>query len=338
VNPVDLLAIPVIVAILAAGVRMAIPLLLASLGELINERSGVLNMGVEGVMMCGALGGFVGSSLSHSPWVGALLGLVAGAAAGLIIAVLCVTMYANQAIVGVIFNLLAQGLTGFMFRAIYGIRTTQAPPKAIPFDNLDIPVLSQIPVLGQVLFSHPPLVYLAVLLVPLTVFLLWRTRFGLEVRTVGGYAKAADTMGIDVYRVRYLALLLGSALAGLGGAFLTVQLGVYRDGMTSGRGYIAIAIVTFARWNPWAVLGGALLFGVADSLQLYLQAFGFKIPYQFLLMLPYVLTVIVLTLRSSRVIPPSVLAEPYIRDRKLGTPSRTKTTLSLKGSQDGQAV
>ena len=315
-NIQDFLTQAVIIAILAAGVRMATPILLASLGELITERCGVLNLGLEGIMMFGTLAGFVVSHLTGSPWLGALAGFLAGGLAGLIIAVLCVTMYASQPIVGVVFNILGAGLTGFLFRAIYGVRTTEVPPRAVGFEPFAIPLLKDIPILGEIFFQHPPMVYVAMLLVPTTAFILWRTRFGLDIRAVGGFAKAADTMGINVYRVRYAALMLGGALAGLGGAFLSVQLGVYRDMMTQGRGFIAIAIVTFARWNPWMALGGALLFGVADSLQLHLQAFGFKIPYQFLLMLPYVLTVIVLVFSSSRVIPPSVLAVPYIRDRK----------------------
>jgi simple sugar transport system permease protein len=316
VNISEFLTQAVIISILAAGVRLATPILLASLGELLTERSGVLNLGLEGVMMFGTMAGFVVSEMTGSPWVGVLAGMVAGGLAGLVIAFLCVGMYANQAIVGVVFNILGAGLTGFLFRAIYGIRTTEAPPRAAGFEPLEIPFLKDIPYLGEIFFKHPAMVYVAILLVPAMSFLLWRTRFGLNVRSVGGFAKAADTMGINVFRVRYAALILGGALAGLGGAFLSVQLGVYRDMMTQGRGFIAIAIVTFARWNPWAALAGSLLFGVADSLQLYLQAFGFKIPYQFLLMLPYVMTVIVLVISSSRVISPSILGVPYIRDRK----------------------
>lgn len=315
-NIQDMLSQAVVIAILAAGVRLATPILLASLGEMITERSGVLNLGLEGVMMFGTLAGFVVSQVTGSPWYGALAGAIAGALAGLLIAFLCVTFYANQAIVGVIFNILGQGLTGFIFRGIYGIRTVDVPPRAAGFTPYEIPLLKDIPFLGEIFFKHPPLVYIALLLVPATAFLLWKTRFGLNLRAVGGFAKAADTMGINVFKTRYLALIIGGALAGLGGAFLSLQLGVYRDMMTQGRGFIAIAIVTFARWNPWGALGGAILFGVADSLQLHLQAFGFKIPYQFLLMLPYVLTVIVLVFSSSRVIPPSVLAVPYVRDRK----------------------
>lgn len=307
----------VIISILAAGVRMAAPILLASLGEMLSERAGVLNLGLEGVMMFGTLAGFVVSQNTGSPWMGALAGAAAGGLAGLLIAFLCVTMYGNQAIVGVVFNILGAGLTGFIFRAVYGIRTTSAPPRAEGFSPLELPILKDIPIVGEIFFKHPPLVYLAILLVPVMSFLIWKTRFGLNVRSVGGFAKAADTMGINVFKTRYAALIIGGALAGLGGAFLSVQLGVYRDLMTQGRGFIAIAIVTFARWNPWAALAGSLLFGVADSLQLYLQAFGFKIPYQFLLMLPYVMTVIVLVISSSRAISPSVLGVPYIRDRKV---------------------
>lgn len=315
-NIEDLLSKAVLIAIMAAGVRLATPILLASLGELVTERAGMLNLGLEGIMMFGTLAGFVASHFTKSPWIGSLAGLLAGGLAGLIIAVLCVTMYANQAIVGVVFNILGAGLTGFLYRAIFGVRTTEVAPRAVGFKPYEIPILKDIPYLGGILFSHSPLVYIALLLVPLTAFLLWKTRLGLDIRAVGGYAKASDTMGINVYRVRYTAMILGGALAGFGGAFLTLHLGVYRDMMTQGRGFIAIAIVTFARWNPWAALGGALLFGLADSLQLHLQAFGFKIPYQFLLMLPYLLTIIVLIVSSSGVIPPSVLAVPYIRDRK----------------------
>jgi simple sugar transport system permease protein len=267
-------------------------------------------------MMIGTLAGFVGSQLTGSPWVGALAGLAAGGLAGLVLAILCVSMYANQAIVGVVFNILGAGLTGFLFRAIYGIRTSEVPPRAADFSPLEIPFLKDIPYLGEIFFKHPPLIYAAMLAVPCMAFLLWRTRFGLDVRAVGGFAKAADTMGINVFKVRYASLIIGGALAGLGGAFLSLELGVYRDGMTQGRGFIALAIVTFARWNPWGALAGSYLFGLADSLQLHLQAFGFKIPYQFLLMLPYVLTILVLVLSSSRVISPSILGVPYVRDRK----------------------
>jgi ABC-type uncharacterized transport system permease subunit len=312
----SLLTPTVIIALLAAGVRLATPILLASLGELLSERAGVMNLGLEGVMLIGTLAGFVGSQLTHSPWVGALAGFVLGGAAGLVVAFLCISLYANQAIVGVVFNILGAGLTGFLFRVVYGIRTTSAPPKAAGFQPAALPLLKDIPWLGEILFNQTPLVYLALVLVLIEAIVLFRTRFGLNVRAVGGYAKAADTMGINVYRVRYAAVILGGALAGLGGAFLSLEMGIFRDSMTQGRGFIAIAIVTFAQWNPWGALAGSLLFGVADSLQLHLQAFGFKIPYQFLLMLPYVLTVIVLIISSRQARPPSILGVPYIRDRK----------------------
>jgi len=317
VDPSLLLTEGVIIALLAAGVRLATPILLASIGEIISERAGILNLGLEGIMLMGTLAGFVGSQLTSSPLVGAICGFLIGGLAGLLIAFMTITLYANQAIVGVVFNILGAGLTGFVFRVIYGVRTTTAPPRAVGFEPLAIPVLKDLPFIGEILFQQSPLVYVAIILVPLSAIFLFRTRFGLMIRAVGGHAQAADTMGIDVYKVRYAAVILGSALAGLGGAFLSLQMGIFRDGMTQNRGFIAIAIVTFAQWNPWGALGGAFLFGVADSLQLHLQAFGFKIPYQFLLMLPYVLTVIVLIISSRRARPPSVLAVPYIRDRKV---------------------
>ncbi len=215
-NYSDFLTQAVIISILAAGVRLATPILLASLGELLSERSGVLNLGLEGVMMFGTLFGFVVSQQTGSPWLGALAGAAAGGIAGLIIGFLCITIYGNQAIVGVVFNILAVGLTGFIFRAIYGVRTTETPPRAQGFAPLEIPILKDIPILGDIFFKHPPLVYIAILMVPVMAFLLWRTRYGLNVRSVGGFAKAADTMGINVFKTRYLALILGELSRVLG--------------------------------------------------------------------------------------------------------------------------
>ncbi|HHY95461.1 MAG TPA: ABC transporter permease [Firmicutes bacterium] len=247
-------------------------------------------------------------------WLGVLGGLLVGAAMGLIMAYMCVSLYANQAITGIVLNIFGLGITGFTFRLMYGF--CLIPPRITPLPVWRVPYLSELPVVGPVLFQQPPIVYLSLLLVPAVSWLLFRSSWGLRLRAVGGDARAADAMGIDVRRVRYAALLLGGALAGLAGACLTVGIGMFSEGMSANRGYIALALVMFSRWQPGLALGGALLFGLADSLQLRIQSLGLHIPYQFLLMLPYILTIVVLVMGKKGGMAPSVVGIPYRRERK----------------------
>lgn len=311
-----------LIALLTAGIRLATPVLLAVLGEIITERAGVLNLGLEGVMLVGGLAGFmVAYAVEHGAglpllgaWFGLGAGLLAGMLMGLLMAVMTVTFSADQVVAGVTLVLFGQGLTTYLYRQQFASLTA----RVTGLENWPIPVLSKIPVLGEVLFTHNVMVYLSVALVWLCWFLLFRTNWGLQIRAVGENPAAADTSGINVKRTRYASLLLGSALVGLGGAVLTVaQLHLFREGVTAGRGWIAVALVFFARWRPWRALGGALLFGLADALQFRIQALGSKdLPYEFLLMLPYVLTLLVLLKRTPRSDVPAALGVPYVKGKR----------------------
>lgn len=308
-----------LVSWLAAGIRLAVPLLLAVSGEIITELAGVLNLGLEGVMLVGGLAGFmVAYGVEHSlglplagAWLGLGAGLLAGMLMGLLMALITVTFKADQVVTGVTLVLFGQGLTTYLYRQQFASMTARI--TGLP--EWSMPMLSQIPLLG-VLFTQNTMVYISVVLVLGCWFLLFRTRWGLQIRAVGENPAAADTSGINVERTRYFSLILGSALVGLGGAVLTVaQLHLFREGITAGRGWIAVALVVFARWHPAQALGGALLFGIADALQFRIQALGSEdLPYEFLLMLPYGLTLLVL-LRAKRSAAPAALGVPYTSKR-----------------------
>jgi general nucleoside transport system permease protein len=310
-----------VVALVTAAIRLAVPILLATLGEIITERSGVLNLGLEGVMVMGGVTGFMvayflqsGPLAGVSTWLGLGAGMVAGMLMGLILAGLSVTLRADQVIVGVTLVVFGQGIANYLYRQSFSsltARTNGLPP-------ISIPGLSSLPVLGPILFSHDATVYLTVTLVFVVWFLLFRTTWGLQIRSMGENPAAGETSGLSVNRTRYAAILLGAALAGLGGAVLTVvQLRMFREGIMGGRGWIAVALVIFARWQPTRALFGALLFGLADSIQYRIQALSQvgrgtgTIPYEFLLMLPYVLTLVVLWFRTGRGAAPEVLGRPY---------------------------
>lgn len=302
-------------SVLAATVRMAVPIFLAGLGEIFSERSGVLNIGIEGQMLVGALAAFIAAYFTGS----ILAGLLAGALAGLLVAWLlgffCIMRQLDQTIIGVLINIFCLGLTSFLYRIIFGISST--PPTVEPLPVLAIPLLADIPFLGPALFQHNILVYLAIVLVPLAYWILFGTAGGLDLRAVGENPKAAETMGVNVVSTRYLGLVVCGGLAGLAGAFLSLALlGRFVDNITAGRGFIALAIVIFGGWNPYRVLAAALLFGFADALQLRLQAVGTQLPYQFLLMFPYVLTIAVLAFTSRKIIAPTALGVPYSREKE----------------------
>jgi simple sugar transport system permease protein len=309
-----------LISITTAGIRLAVPVLLAVLGEIITERSGVMNLGLEGIMLVGGLAGFtVAVGLEHqaglvaiAPWVGLLAGMVAGALMGLLMAVLTVSLRTDQVVAGVTLVLLGQGLTAFAYRRLFG----SVGKRVQGLDPVPIPGLAQIPVLGEMLFNHNLMVYVTALLVAICWFMLFRTNWGLHLRAVGENPAAADTSGLNVVRIRYLSVMVGAALAGLGGAVLTVvQLNLFTEGITAGRGWIAIALVVFSRWQPLWALIGALLFGLTDAIQFRIQTLGSQeLPYELLLMLPYVLTLFVLLLGSHRDEAPKALGVPYVRD------------------------
>jgi simple sugar transport system permease protein len=301
------------IGLMAAAVRLATPILLASLGELLAERAGILNIGIEGMMLVGGLGGFLGSYGSGSPWIGVLAGMAAGIALAILFAYLTITLAANQIVCGIMVNLLAIGVTGFGHRVIFGMTTVI--PSAPSLVDWHIPGFAEIPVLGPILFQQNPLVYVGFALVFACWFMLFRTTWGLKIRAVGEYPIAADSLGVNVHIVRYAAVLACGGLAGIGGAFLSLgQLNMFVEEMTAGRGFIALAVVIFARWHPVGALGASLLFGAAEALQFRLQAIGVDIPFQFLAILPYVLTVVALVSIVGRSVQPVALTRPYIKE------------------------
>ena len=307
--------------ILILGVPFSVALLLAGLGETINQRAGVFNLGCEGIMAMGAFMAFLPPYfLAGTPLEGGanLMGLglamLVGAVLGLLFALVVVTFRAPQGIAGIGLQMLGWGIAGTLFRHYVGGVT--GVPGIAP---MPIPVLSRIPILGPVLFNHNPLVYIAFLLVPVFWYILFKTPWGLKVRAVGTYPRAADSLGIRVARVRYQALALGGAMAGLAGAYLSLaQAKMFADDLVAGRGFIAVALVYFGRWHPVGIMLGALLFSLAQALQLSIQVAGIDFPYEFAVMLPYVLVIVVLALvRKARMVGPTELGKPFDREQRV---------------------
>ncbi|KKM11506.1 ABC transporter permease [Clostridiales bacterium PH28_bin88] len=305
----DIISQGIIVGIMATGVRLATPFLLAALGEMFTQRSGVFNLGIEGIMMMGAFMGFYVTWHSGDPFLGILAGAIIGGLMGLIMAVVSVTFKAEQGISGIGLFMFGWGLSGLLFRLYVGAITAVEGLRP-----LRIPGLSDIPFLGAILFEHNWIVYLAYVLVPVTWFVLYRTPWGLKVRAVGTTPEAADTMGVSVDAIRYQCLILGSVMAGLAGAYLTVgQANMFADNITAGRGFIAVALVYFGRWSPLGILAGSLLFSMADSFQLWVQVLGISFPYEMAVVLPYVVTIVALAVSVGRVWTPAMLGRPYER-------------------------
>jgi general nucleoside transport system permease protein len=296
--------------LLGAMLRIATPILFAALGETIIERAGVLNLGIEGTMLLCAFTGFLVAQLTGSLWIGLLVAILTGITLSLLLGFLTVTLGLNQHVSGLGITLLASGLALYTFRIIYGGSSTP-PSLETSFPLLLIAKGTWL----EPLFSQYWLTYLALALVPLLGWLLTHTRFGLRVRSVGMNPEAADVAGVNVYRVRYQALVVGGALMGLAGAFLSLaQLGAFTHGVVNGRGWVAIAIVIFGNWQPSKVFLGAMLFGFVQALQLRLQAQGVPLPYEALLALPYIVTIIVLAVASRNASYPTALLKPYRRE------------------------
>ncbi len=301
-----------LVSLLAATIRLATPIVFAALGEIITELAGILNLGVEGIMLMGAFAGFWGAYQTGSLWLGVLLGILVGALMALLMAFMSVTLRVDQVISGMGIYFLGLGLSSFLYRVTFGVRTV--PPTIEGFKEAPIPLLSRIPFLGPILFQQNILVYLAILLTPLLVLVIHRTTLGLMIRATGENPRAADTLGVNVSLIRYLCVVLGGILVGLGGVVLsTAHLKMFWENMTVGRGFIAVAIVYFGKWHPYRTFAGALLFGGAYALQLWLQALGAPVPHQLLLMFPYILTIAVLAMVARGAKGPAALGVPYKR-------------------------
>lgn len=306
-----------ITGLMGAMMRMATPIILAMLGEIITERAGVLNLGIEGIMLMGAMTGFLVTLSTGSLWTGVIAAALVGMAFALVMAVLVVYLGLSQHVSGLGITLFATGLAMFIYRLYFGSPTV--PPIVQPFTRIEIPLLSQIPIIGQGLFHNYSLTYIAMLLIPAVSILLYKTKIGLKIRTVGENPFAADTVGVNVNLTRTLCLVAGGALMGIGGAFLTLaHQNMFLLEVIGGRGWIAVAMVIFGNWDPVKGAIGALLFGLVDGLQLRFQGLGLHISFDIFLMIPYVITIIALIGVSRRASAPAALLQPYRREDRGG--------------------
>lgn len=309
------LTLPFLVGLLAAGLRLAAPILLAATGEVLVERSGILNLGVEASMLAGGFVGFAVSFYSGSTMLGVLSGMLAGLVMGAVMAFFSVTLAVDQIVAGSVLTIFALGATSFGYDLMTGVEMLAPHVSVLPV--VPIPLLADLPFLGPVFFRQNALVYVSVVLALLAQLLLYRTRWGLKLRACGEDQRAAAATGVDVRLTRFNTLVLAGALAGLGGVSLTLgQLGLFAENITAGRGFMAIAAVVFGRWKPINTLLACVFFGVADALQLRLQVQGIGLPHQVLLMMPYILTLLALVMSVGRRTDVGTPAGP----RELGVP------------------
>jgi len=300
-----------ITPLLSGTISNATPLILTAVGAVFSERSGVMNIGLEGMMLISAFAGAVGGYFAGSVWVGLLFALLAGLVFALIHALMCVTFEADQIISGTAINLLALAAPGFIMLIIFGHKGTT--PTVPNFNNLSIPLLSRIPFVGPALFDQDAIVYIMYLLIPLAYFVLFKTSFGLRLRATGESPESVDVAGISVSRMRYYGVAISGLMAGLGGLYLsTGLLSAFTENMTGGRGFIALAAMIFGRWHPIGATLAALLFGFAEAVATrYGQGF---VPVEFSQMIPYVLTILVLAGVGGRAIPPAAIGRPYRKE------------------------
>jgi len=299
-----------IVGLIAATLRVATPLIFGTLGELFCERAGILNLGIEGTMFFGAFTGFAVASLTGSVWFGLLAAVIGGILAGLLMSLFAVKLGVNQHVSGLGITLLLTALSLYSFRLIFGESTVN--PSIEGFKQLSI--FSNSPILGPI-FSQYLLTYIAIALIPIVGWVIYKTSFGLEIRAVGENPEATDAAGLNVVRLRTLALAIGGGLMAAGGAFLSIaQLGSFTFGIIAGRGWVCIALIIFANWQPIKVMWGALLFGGVSALQLRLQGLGLDLPYEAFLALPYIVTIIALTLGGRNAQAPAAILKPYRRE------------------------
>ncbi len=311
----DLLQIGFVISIIAGAIRMATIVLFGALGELVAERSGVLNLSVEGMMLTGAFAGFVGAYFTKSLWLGVLCAGLAGILISIIFGLLAVVFQIDQTVSGLSVNIFASGLTFYLYRTIFPNAGGKTIAGLVPFEVIKIPLLSDIPIIGDLFFSHYALSYLALLMVLLISFYLYRTKSGLILRTLGENPRAVDMKGISVTQYRFMAVLFGGLMAGLGGSFITLcSSGLFVADITAGRGWLAIAIVIFGDWKPTKILFASLFFGFIDALQMQVQAVGIQIPFQLFLALPYILTTVAMFIGRKRAGAPIALGVSYSRE------------------------
>jgi ABC-type uncharacterized transport system permease subunit len=296
-----------------AALIAATPLLIAALGGLISELSGVLNMALESMMLIGAFVAYTVSDHTGNPWLGLLAAALAGMLVGLIHAVFTISLRSNQVVSAVALNLFAVAATALGFRVLYIKKAFVSAPG---FDALKIPILSDLPYIGKAFFQHNIIIYLALILIPIMWFVLFKTSWGLTLRSVGEHPMASSTVGINVNRVRYIAVLLSGALVGISGSALVSASGInaFQENLSAGRGFIAFAAVVFGRYTPLGVFLGTILFGLGDAFQIRLQAYGVQVPYQLLLMLPYLITLVALVAFMRNARGPAASGTPFMEE------------------------
>jgi general nucleoside transport system permease protein len=305
----DFLSLGVIVGILTSMIRLATPFLYAAIGETFSQSAGVVNLGVEGIMLLGGYAAFYVALTTGNLWLGVLAAVLVGLLMGLLMSFISVTLKAEQGISGIGLYMFGLGLSSLLFKIMIGTVKT-----IVGFQPVNIPGLANIPILGPILFQNSLPVYGAFLLVPVAWWVLEKTTLGLKIKSVGQNPAAADSLGINVDRIRYFSVCLGSVLAGLAGASLSIALvNLFQDNLTAGQGFIAVALVYFGGWSPWGVMGGALLFSIVNSLQLWMQVLGVKISSDVAVMLPYLLTIAALMVTVNRVRQPAALNKPFER-------------------------
>jgi general nucleoside transport system permease protein len=298
-------------SILTVTITASTPITFGALTGICSERTGVVNIGIEGLLLTAALFGFMVGVYTHNPWLALGGAVLSSMLMALLHAVLSITFRVDQIISGTVINILAVGVTGYLNRQLFA---QGAPPGLAAFPRVNVPVLSEAPWIGPILFQQKPLALTAILLVFVVHFALFRTRWGLRTRAVGEHPLAADTVGINVNRLRYMNVVLGGAIAGLGGAFFTLEsVPHFEPLMTNGIGFIGLAAMIVGKWTPFGAWGAALLFGVAEAIPTAMQLQGINIPYQLISMLPYLLTIVVVAGAVGRAIAPAADGQPYVR-------------------------
>lgn len=300
----------ILIATFASGVRLAVPLLLAALGETYGQRSGVLNLGVDGIMLLGAFGGYYAVLKTGNVWYGLLVGIGVGLVLGLASALISVTLLAEQGISGIGVYLFGLGMSDLLFQKLVG-----TPIPINKFPKMDIPGLSDLPWIGGMFFQFSVIVYIAFALIPISIFVINRTTFGMKIRSVGENPEAADSVGVSVAKVRYATVTIGGTLAGVAGAALAIDLGIFQQNLTNAQGFIAIALVYFGAWRPLGVMGGALLYGFVNAIVLQFKTLGI-IPQSWsdiANMAPAIITILALVIVARRFRQPAALTKPFTR-------------------------
>ncbi len=305
----DILKLPVVVGILVSAIRLATPYLYAAVGEAFAQTSGVVNLGVDGIMLVGAYAAFFVTLNTGNLWLGVLAAMVVGLLLGLLMSFISVTLKAEQGISGIGLYMFGLGLSSLLFKVTIGTVKT-----VVGFQPIKVPLLGDIPIAGEIFFQHSLPVYGAFLLVPLAWWFLEKTTWGLKIKSVGQNPAAADSLGVSVDGVRYFSVCLGGVLAGLAGASLSIALvNLFQENLTAGQGFIAVALVYFGGWKPLGIMGGALLFSTVNAFQLWMQVLGVRISSDVAVMLPYLLTIAALAITVNRVRQPAALNKPFER-------------------------